>query len=82
MKYHDFTTPEELEKVDAAWRNGILLGMRTENFHTIWLYELDSVYVEATYHTHFNVLLEVDSFTDMERLDPYLEQIDIASLLA
>ena len=82
MKYNDFTTPEELEQVDAAWKNGTLLGMHTENFHTILLYELDNVYVEATYHTHFNVLLEVESFKDMERLDPYLEQIDIGSLLA
>ncbi|MEJ7911517.1 MAG: hypothetical protein WKF70_00075 [Chitinophagaceae bacterium] len=82
MKYHDFTTFEELEQVHAAWKKGVLLGSRTENFHTILLYELDNVYVEATYHTHFNVLLEVNSFTDMERLDPYLEQINISSVLA
>lgn len=82
MNYHHFTTLEELERADAAWKKGVLLCKRTEGFHTLWLYALDDFYIEATYHTHFNVLLEVTSFTDTDLLEPYLNELEIGSLLA
>lgn len=82
MKQHDFTAFEELEQAETAWKNGILLGQRTENFHSMWLYLLDDNYVEITYHTHFNVLLHIKSFKDTEQLEPYLAQIDLSALLA
>ncbi len=82
MKHHHFTALQELEQADAAWKKGVLLGTRTEDFHTIWLYQLNEEYIEVTYHTHFNVLLSVNSFTDTGRLDPYLESIDISAVLA
>ncbi len=82
MRYHDFTTLKELDRADTAWKKGVLLAKRTEGFHSLWLYRLNDFYVEVVYHTHFNVLLSVTSFTAEERLDAYLEQIDIAGLLA
>jgi len=82
MKQHDFTTFEELEQAETAWKKGTLLAKRTENFHTMWLYLLDDHYVEITYHTHFNVLLQINSFKDTEQLEPYLAEIDLSALLA
>lgn len=82
MKHQYFTALQELEQADTAWKKGVLLGTRTEDFHTVWLYQLNEEYIEVTYHTHFNVLLNVSSFTDTDRLEPYLETIDVSGLLA
>jgi len=82
MRYHDFTSLKELDRADTAWKKGVLLAERTEGFHSLRLYRLNDFYVEVVYHTHFNVMLSVSSFTDEERLDAYLEQIDLSGLLS
>jgi hypothetical protein len=82
MNLQELTTLSQLDIAETAWKEGVLLGKRTEDFHTIYLYVLDELYIESTYHTHFNVLLHISFFTDPARLDPYLEAIDLSSLLA
>lgn len=45
-----------------------------------WLYRLDQVelfYVEVQYHKEGHFVVVVDAFDDMNRLDPYLEKIEI-----
>jgi hypothetical protein len=82
MNSQDLATLSQLDIAETAWKEGVLLGKRSEDFHTIHLYMLDDLYIEVTYHTHFNVLLHISLFTDPARLEPYLEAIDISSLLA
>ena len=80
MKHHNYSTLEELEQMEEVLETGVLLGKRNNGFHSISLYELDNCYVEATFHSHFNVLLHISFFNDLDRLDPYLETIEIGSL--
>lgn len=81
MFHHDLTPLSQLDIAETVWKEGVLLGKRTEDFHTLYLYVLDDLYIESTYHTHFNVLLNISFFTDPVRLEPYLEVIDISSLM-
>jgi hypothetical protein len=82
MNHHDLTTLSQLDIAETAWKEGVLLAQRTTEFHTIYLYVLDDMYIESTYHTHFNVLLNISFFTDTTRLEPYLDAIDISGLVA
>lgn len=80
MKHHNSTTLEELEQMEEVLERGVLLGTRTNGFHAISLYEVDESYVEATFHSHFNVLLDISFFNDLDKLEPYLNSIAIDSL--
>ena len=81
MKDHQFLHLEESAQPSALWEKGIFLAERLQGFHNIKLYQLDERYIEVTFHTHFNVVLRVSSFTDTHYLEPYLNSVDITSLL-
>jgi hypothetical protein len=74
-----YTSTTDIERARALWEKGVLLAERTEGFYTLKLYQLHDIYVEVTWHTHFNVTLKVTTFSDTERLEPYLEQISLES---
>jgi hypothetical protein len=80
MKDHQFNYMEEQEQTTAVWEKGVYLAERIEGFHRIKLYQLEDFYVEVCYHTHFNVIIKVNSFSDMDLLDPYLQAININSV--
>lgn len=82
MKDFQFESLGEIAQTSTIWERGVFLSERLEGFHKIRLYQLEDFYVEVTYHTHFNVILKVGSFTGTEHLDPYLEQISLDSLLS
>jgi hypothetical protein len=77
MNDHQFNILQELEQTTAIWQKGVYLTERVEGFHKFILYQLEDFYVEVTWHTHFNVILKVASFTDVKQLDAYLSSIDI-----
>ena len=81
MKHLHYSALEELEQMEEVLETGVLLGTRSYGFHSISLYEVDGCYAEATFHSHFNVLLDITFFNDLDRLDPYLHTIDIERLL-
>lgn len=81
MKHHHNSTLEELEQMKEVLETGVLLATRSSGFHSISLYEVDDYYAEATFHSHFNVLLDINFFNDLDRLDPYLDAINIEGLL-
>ena len=75
-----YTTTKEIERARALWDKGVLLAERTEGYHTLKLYQLHDIYVEVSWHTHFNVALKVTTFSDTKQLDPYLEAISLEGL--
>jgi len=77
-----YKTSSEIERARALCEKGVLLAERTEGFHQLKLYQLHDIYLEVTWHIHFNVVIEVSSFNDMEQLEPYLDVISIEELLS
>jgi hypothetical protein len=77
-----YTTTPEIERARALWEKGVLLAERTEGFYKLQLFQLHDVYLEVTWHIHFNVVVKVSSFTGTEHLEPYLQEISLEGLFA
>jgi hypothetical protein len=75
-----YTSTTEIERARALWEKGVLLAERIEGFNTLKLYQLHDIYVEVVWHTHFNVALKVTTFTEVEKLEPYLNTISLEGL--
>ena len=63
------------------WEDGVFLSRRTDGFYHVLLFQIDGFYTEVYYHTHFNVLIRIESFSDTDRLAPYLDTLDLTALL-
>jgi hypothetical protein len=70
----------ESRQTDVIWESGVFLDRRRESFHSILLFQIDDFYTEVWYHSHFNVILRIQSFSDTDLLAPYLNKINIDSL--
>ena len=79
-RYH-FNILDENEKAKLVWAKGVLIGERTEAFHTIRLYQVDAFYVEMYHHNHFNVIIKMVSFSHTDQLQPYLQEISLDGLV-
>ena len=77
-----YTTTNEIERARALWEKGVLLAERKEGFYKIMLYQLHDIYLEVTWHVHFNVVMKVSTFTATERLEPYLDTISLEGLIS
>ena len=63
-------------------KQGVMLReRRTPNF-IIFLYGLDSFYVELFFHRNSGTFATLKSFDNLDELSPYLEEIDVSQLLA
>lgn len=65
---------------DVICRKGVLISLRREKEYRILLYQIDSFYAEVFYHQANNVI-NIESFSGTDRLQPYLKQIDLAGIL-
>ena len=70
----------EADQTDVIWETGVFLSRRTKGYYHVLLFQVDGFYTEVYYHSHFNVLIRIESFSDTDRLEPYLETIGISSL--
>lgn len=80
MTVYEFLAFDEMEQAEAVW-SGTLLATRTEGKHQVLLYAIDSFYVEVFYHPEYNVIRKLRPFRETSLLEPYLDQIDLNSLL-
>jgi hypothetical protein len=81
MKLYEFNLLTTTEKVETIQSKAAYIAERTEEKYTFKLYQLDNFYVEEKWHTAFNERREILSFTSINGLQPYLEVIDVTSLL-
>lgn len=77
-----FDQLSEASQTDMIFESGAFVGRRTAGFHTVLLFQIEGFYTEIYYHSHFNVIIRIESFSDMERLEPYLDSIELASLFS
>lgn len=81
MNVYQYNQLSDDSQLDTVEQSGVLLAERDRSFYHIKLYQVDDFYVEVYYHTHFNVVVNIDSFTNTDCLEPYLQKIDIEALL-
>lgn len=81
MKLYQFKFLNDAEQAEAIKVRGIYLGERTEENYTFKLFQIDDFYVEEKWHTAFNERRALTSFVSIQNLQPYLEVMDLTSLL-
>jgi hypothetical protein len=80
MTLYQFNALDETEQHEAVWNHGVMVGERIEDQHRVLLYQLFSFYIELYYHTEYNVLRRLRSFSNTECLDAYIDTLDLGSL--
>ncbi len=75
-----YTTTPQIEQARALWEKGVLLAELKNGFYTNKLYQLQADYLEVVWHTHFNVVVKVNRFSDTDRLAPYLDTVSLEGL--
>ncbi|HVX27344.1 MAG TPA: hypothetical protein VHB70_13430 [Parafilimonas sp.] len=81
MKLYEFNLLNTNEQADAIKSKAAFIGERKEEKYTYKLYQIDDFYIEEKWHTAFNERREVSSFMSITKLQPYLEVMDVTSLL-
>lgn len=69
-------------KACIAWKNGIHIGYRSKGNYYMSLYRLDDFYVEIQYHTCFDGIASIQTFSCEDEIQDYLDKIDINEVLA
>jgi len=80
MTLYQFNSLNERQQAESLWENGVHIGERQDEEHTIALYQLRSFYVEVFYHSQLNEIKKTRSFSSTEQLAPYTCKIDIGEL--
>jgi hypothetical protein len=82
MKLYQFKFLDEVEQLEAIKLQGVYLAERREENYTFKLFQIDDFYVEEKWHTAFNERRALNPFVSVQQLQPYLEVMDLTSLLA
>lgn len=81
MTLDEFTTLNEARQAETLLERGIFLTDRLYKNFSIFLYQLDSFYVEVYHNLRYDILQGIRCFEDDDTLQPYLERIDISCLV-
>ena len=55
-----------------------MIGKRKDDYYNVLLFQVDGFYAEIYYHSHFNVIIKIKTFSDTSQLEPYLQAISVA----
>ena len=80
MTLYDYSELNEVEQQDVLWDHGVMVDARNDGDHNIILYQMFSFYVELYYNSDYNLLKKLRSFSRMECLDVYLQQVDLSEI--
>ncbi len=78
MTLHNFNRLNETEQIEAFW-NGIFVGERGDGALRIICHQVNDFYVE--YKILGGHYINMRTFKNPDRLQPYLSQIDISNLI-
>jgi hypothetical protein len=81
MTLDQFIDLNEARQAETLLERGIFLTDRLYKNFSIFLYQLDSFYVEVYHNLRFDIMQGMRCFEDDETLQPYLESIDISRLV-
>jgi hypothetical protein len=76
-----FSSLSYKEQVNAVCENAAFLANRRVDEYLVALYQLDGFYIELFFKTGQAPLEKLECFSELERLKPYLEKINISTLL-
>ena len=77
-KFNKLSFPQQLLMLEL---HGVCLGFREVVDYRIALFQIHAFYVEAYYLNKKKKVERLDAFTSTNKLKPYLEKINLESLL-
>jgi len=80
MSLYEFNLLNEIQQAEMLWENGVHIGEREDQEHTIVLYQIEGFYVEVFYHRGLSAIKKFRSFSSTDQLMPYTDKINIAGL--
>lgn len=80
MTLCEYNGLDQAEQFEALYNYGIHISDRADQEYCIILFQLDSFYVELYFHIEENALKKLRSFSNLDFIIPYLEQIDLSEL--
>jgi len=81
MLLHQFNRLSKSKKYQYLLYNGACVCDRSTELEDILLFQLMDYYVEIFFKRHTDRINKVKCFSDTNELEPYLEEINISSLL-
>jgi hypothetical protein len=69
------------DQAQAVWQYGEHIATKYINLYAVLLWQLDGFYVEMFYNRLDDKIEKIRSFVSTKMLAPYLDQIDITSVL-
>jgi len=82
MRLSEFILLNEQEKKSTVLHRGVLLAKRSSLESMVFLFQLDSYYVEAYCNPSNKAIEEYRMFDNTEVLNPYLDAIPLDTLLS
>lgn len=80
MTLCEYNYLDQAEQFEALYDHGIHISDRADDDYCIILFQLDSFYIELYFHIEHNSLKKFRSFSNVDLIKPYLEQIDLSEL--
>ena len=81
MTLYEFKGLSEDQQTELVWSEVDFVADRQEDNYCILLYQLYSFYVEIMYIGKVNKFQIIRSFSTTDHLLPYLQEIDISSVI-
>ena len=81
MLLHEFKYQEKQKKSKLLIENGIYLASRFIPGYQLLLFAVDSFYVEVHYDIEHELLSYFRAFSGVDELEPYLDRIDLSSII-
>jgi hypothetical protein len=69
------------EKTRFLWQDATFIERHEDSHYTRSLYHACDFYIEATVSHKENRIVEITTFRSVERLDKYLEKVNLAALI-
>ena len=80
MTYYHYNELNEVEQHEVLWEYGVHIGGRLDGEQKIILYQIFSFYVELIYRPEYEVLRRLRSFSSVDCLDTYMQQVDLSEI--
>ena len=81
MTLQDFNTLTIEQQQKAVLRKGIFLAERKDAPLRMMLYDMGNFYVEVFFLSRFNKVAWFNGFDNTEKLEPYLQKINVSQFL-
>lgn len=80
MILEEFETLTESQQLGLLYEQGVYIGKCMKEASVVILLQLESFYVEVFYRKYRRNIQRVHAFTSPEKIDDYLELIDIENI--